>query len=59
MKYACIQRYYDNGRVTANVEEVPYETEDSYKEYSKFDQYIDVFHSKEEAEQCKENALRA
>jgi len=60
MKYACRQRYFDNGLVTAVVYPVIDENYKGYrKEFATCDEYVDVFDSKKEAEQCKQDALNA
>lgn len=49
MKWACISRFYDNGRTTISTTEV----KDDFKEYQKegksFDEYCDIFDTMEEA----------
>lgn len=59
MKYACIQRYYDNGRVTARVEEVADTAKKSHKEMKNCDVYVDIFNTKRTAERWKRDALEA
>ena len=59
MKYICTQRYYDNGRVNAQIVQIedhqvvlrPIETN--------FDFYADEFDTWVEANKCKQAALTA
>lgn len=52
MKYAVLQRYYDNGRMEASIQEVSDSAEAYNKEFPTFDEWLDVFSSKQEAMQC-------
>ena len=51
MKYLCIQKYYDNGKVSAWVESCDTETESYFRENKKSDEYGDVFDTEKEAEE--------
>ena len=50
MKYATVQRYYDDGKIKATFIHVPDNTESSSKECLRYDEYIDVFNTQKEAE---------
>lgn len=59
-KYACIQKFYDSGKVTAIVEPVDDDyAVDRHQSLSKYDLYIDVFESRKEADTWRKQALKA
>ena len=59
MKYLCIQKYYDNGKVSAWVESCTDSTEPYFIENKKSDEYGDIFDTKQEAEEYAEQSRLA
>ena len=60
MKYACVQRYFDTGKVKAFVTEaVGRYAFDYNKELERYDEYCDVFDTRKEATQYAQEALKA
>jgi hypothetical protein len=59
MKFACIQQYFDNGKVSARVQSVPDDREDSFTSNKDEDLYIDIFETKVEAEKFAAMARKA
>ena len=60
MKYACVQRYFDTGKVKAFVTEAQEEYASDYnKELERYDEYCDVFDTREEALQCERESREA
>ena len=50
MKYACVQRYFDTGKVKAFVTGAKGEYVSDYtKSLDRYDEYCDVFDTREEA----------
>ena len=60
MKYACLQRYFDTGKVKAFVTEAVGEYASDYtKSLQRYDEYCDVFDTRTEADQYRREALEA
>ena len=59
IKYACISQYFDNGKVKAFVHPVCENQVDEFKSTIDSDLYVEVFSSKEEAEQWAAAARKA
>lgn len=58
MKYACIQQYFDNGKVKAFVQSVD-DKVDEFKSNLDCDLYVDVFDTKQEADKWAAAARKA
>ncbi len=60
MKYACVQRYFGTGQVKAFVTEAKGEYASDYtKSLDSYDEYCDVFDTREEALQCERESREA
>ncbi len=61
MKYACVQRYFDTGTVKAFVVEAKGRYASDYtKSFDRYDEYCDVFDTREEALlQCERESREA
>ena len=60
MKYACVQRYFDTGKVKAFVTEAVGEYASDYnKNLERYDEYCDVFDTRKEATQYARDAREA
>jgi len=59
MKYAVKTRFTDNGKVSSVVFGCDDDLQPSSKCGAAYDEYIDVFDTKEQAEQFKEEAYNA
>jgi hypothetical protein len=49
MKFACEQKYFNNGTVKAKWYEVPDDTNPQSEEHPNYDYYLDIFDTAEEA----------
>ena len=58
MKYACIQQYFDNGKVKAFVQPVADDEKDKFISDMDKDLYIDVFDTKKQAEDFAKGARK-
>ena len=59
MKFGCLQKYYDNGRVEVVVLPVDDDTQNYLVEKPEYDEWLDVFDTKQEADAFKLSALEA
>ena len=59
MKFACVTKFYDHGKVNANVIMVGDDAQNSYESKNSYDLYIDVFDTEKEAESWKKEAYKA
>ena len=50
MKFACIQKYYDNGKATYQIKETEYNPPSDFEKHKDYDLYIDYFDSPKEAQ---------
>lgn len=57
MKYACVSKYFDDGRVFAAVYKVGPEAKNSYTKKTTHSEYVDVFTREEEAIEHRNAAL--
>lgn len=53
MKWACKQQYFDDGRVFKQVYSVSDDAMDSEKSTAGYDEYVDVFDTRAEAEEFR------
>ena len=56
MKYAVKTKFFDNGRVSATVFSCDENMKANSKSYPSYDEYIDIFDTREEAENWKQDA---
>lgn len=60
MKYACVQRYFDTGKVKVFVTEAVGEYALDYtKSLHRYDEYCDIFDTRKDAEQYGRAILEA
>lgn len=60
MKYAIQTKVYDDGKIFVSpVYEVKDSAKDTYEQYNTFDIYVDVFNTKKEALEFKDEAKDA
>ncbi len=59
--YAVVSTFYDDGRTTANTFTVCADSkpESTFKSTKRYDQYVDFFSDPAEAEEYRQNTLRA
>lgn len=58
-QYAVVGRFYDNGKVTAHIRPANPGEKSRSIEANRYDEYIDIFDTKEEAEKFKSDYLKA
>lgn len=59
MKYAVIQRYFDNGTIQADSIKVSDDTQPLFQERKSFDYYRDIFDDPIDAEEFRQECLKA
>jgi len=57
MKWAVISKYYNNGKVSANIIQVEDNAESNEKSNDYYDEYIDIFDTLKEADAYKRETL--
>ena len=59
MNFACIQQYFDNGKVKAFVQPATANIKQTYESRDDYDFYVDLFETKDAADDWAREARKA